>query len=307
MEFIFSDDRSTDQTYEEILAAIGGDSLGRAIKVLRTPENYGLNRHLAFAVEQAAGEILIFQAGDDVAYPRRVSELVKIFESDSRAKMVMSNVRVIDANGCVLKATYAPVGTIYDKDPRGLARGGFPWLVGASEAIRREVFFNFGPSPYPACWEDYMLAFRASLLGHIVFCNQLLLDWRHHGSNMSHFTDFSGSSESQGRYRTQFIKNLKSHVVYLRQHMIDLRKAQAWLEPALFQELEQIVSDAKCIKQMEYAARRRASWRVMWALCLHNRVRKQNKLWILRQFVIRVFTDLYFKAVYEKIRTQIRS
>ena len=146
IEFIFSDDSSSDDTFaimQEIADA--GRQAGRHVVAIRTPSNFGLSRHLASICERATGEIFILQAADDIARPNRATELVKIFVANPKARMVMSNVSVIDNSGGVIRPAYAPFGTLYSADATTLIRSNFPWLVGASEAIRKEVFAEFGP------------------------------------------------------------------------------------------------------------------------------------------------------------------
>jgi GT2 family glycosyltransferase len=307
MEFIFSDDFSTDGTFEKMQAAAScGDKQHRPIKILRTPKNLGLSRHLGHVFSQAAGDVFILQSADDIALPQRAAELMKIFEVDSKVKMAMSNVRLIDERGGLIKPEYAPRGVVYVEDAVTLARGGFAWIVGASEAIRREVYEAFGPPVSPACWEDYMFAFRASLLGRIVFCDQVLLEWRHHQSNMSHHADFSGGVESRRRFEEHFLKNLRSHLVYQRQHLVDLEKARSSLSAGLWCALEDILLNAKYMKHLEYAARRGAPWRFIWRLCLHARARRQKKSWLVRQVMIRLLRPCYFRSVYNGVRARLR-
>jgi len=307
IEFIFSDDSSSDDTYaimQEIAEA--GRQAGRGVVAIRTPSNFGLSRHLASLCERARGDIFVFQASDDIARPNRVTEIVKIFAADPKAQMVMSNVSVIDNSGGVIRPAYAPAGTIYGADMTILLRTNFPWLVGASEAIRREVFTEFGPFFFTTCWEDYAFAFRAALTGRILFCDQILLSWRHHFGNMSQYKDFSGTPESRARFAGHFLKNIRARVVYRKQQLIDLEKALGRLPIDEAQEIRRLLLAGIDEARLEHAARSGARWKLMWVLLRKGIRVKSSFPWLFRQVAIRACHKLYFRVLYDRLRSLVR-
>ena len=308
IEFIFSDDSSDDETYEVMQQmAEAGRKAGRRVLATRTAANLGLSRHLAGLLARASGDICVLQAADDIARPNRVTELVKVFVADPKVRMVMSNVSVIDESGVVIRPAYTPAGTRYDDEVTTLVRNGFPWLVGASEAIRREVFTEFGPAFFAACWEDYVFAFRASLTGRIFFCDQVLLSWRHHQGNMSHFRDFSGSRESRDRFIRHFLKNIRARIIYLKQQLIDLEKAAAGLPAEEVQELRRLLEQGISNARLELAARSGASWKLTGMLLRKGLRAKSPVGWLVRQVAIRVFRHLYFRVVYDRLRASLQN
>ncbi|MEY4819040.1 MAG: hypothetical protein RLZZ23_1813 [Verrucomicrobiota bacterium] len=307
IEFIFSDDSSSDDTYaimQEIADA--GRQAGRRVVAIRTPSNFGISRHLASLCERATGEIFILQAADDIARPNRVTELVKIFAADPKARMVMSNVSIIDNSGAVIRPVYAPAGILYSEDLITLVRNNFPWLVGASEAIRREVFTEFGAAFFAACWEDYIFAFRAALTGRILFCDQVLLSWRHHHGNMSHFRDFTGTPESRARFAGHFLKNIRARIVYRKQQLIDLEKAVGRLPVDVAQEIRRLLVAGIDEARLEHAARSGARWKLMGALLRKGIRVKSSFPWLFRQVAIRACHNLYFRVVYDRLRSLVR-
>jgi GT2 family glycosyltransferase len=307
IEFIFSDDSSSDDTYaimQEIAEA--GRQAGQSVAVSRTSSNFGLSRHLASLCVRATGEIFVFQAADDIARPNRVTELVKTFTTEPTARMVMSNVSVIDNTGGVIRPVYAPAGTIYSADMTILLRTNFPWLVGASEAIRREVFTEFGPFFFTTCWEDYAFAFRAALTGRILFCDQILLSWRHHHGNMSHFRDFTGTPESRARFAGHFLKNIRARIVYRKQQLIDLEKVVNRLPVAAAEEIRRLLLAGIDEARLEHAARSGARWKLLGALLRKGIRVKSSFPWLFRQVAIRACHNLYFRVLYDRLRSLVR-
>lgn len=307
IEFIFSDDSSSDDTYavmQEIAEA--GRQAGQRVVASRTPSNFGLSRHLASLLARATGDIFVLQAADDISQPNRVTELVKVFIADPQVRMVMSNVSIIDNSGAVICPAYAPAGTLYSEDLTALVRNNFPWLVGASEAIRREVFTEFGPAFFAACWEDYVFAFRAALSGRIFFCDQILLSWRHHDGNMSHFRDFTGTPESRARFAGHFFKNIRARIVYRKQQLIDLEKTAGRLPVDVAQEIRRLLEAGIAEARLEHAARSGARWKLMGALLRKGIRMKSSAPWLFRQVAVRACHNLYFRVVYDRLRSLVR-
>jgi hypothetical protein len=69
-----------------------------------------------------------------------------------------------------------------------LCQRGFNYLVfGAGILFRREIFDICGPIEPPTRATDQMLVFRATLLRGARYMSDVLVDWRHHEHNRSHF------------------------------------------------------------------------------------------------------------------------
>jgi GT2 family glycosyltransferase len=302
MEFIFSDDCSEDDTYDRMKAAVARHARpGQRITVVRNQRNLGLGPHLAEAIGRARGQIIVFQAGDDLATPGRTARIASEFRSYPDVMMVMHNVRVVDASGRTRRARYLASPPDFTGPLGELVSRGFPGLVGASEAIRREVFDRFGRFAYRDCYEDYAFAFRAALLGRISYLDEVLIDWRHHGSNMSHFVDFA-SADAAAKFRGHFLRNLKAHITFLRQHLVDLdRCAQSASSGAVHAAVR-----AKLARhRLELAARSAAPWRLVALTARHAFRHGATALWVGRQLVIRALHQAYFWAVARNVRNSL--
>ena len=103
-EIIVSDDSSGDGTLEAAQVAVAGYTGPHRISVRSTPRNLGLCAHLTELATLATGEMLVFLAGDDIAYPQRVRRLLEAFAAHPQAQVVGSLVDDIDGGGKVIDA-----------------------------------------------------------------------------------------------------------------------------------------------------------------------------------------------------------
>lgn len=307
IEFILSDDCSSDQTFQKLQEAVATYARQtQTVAVFRTERNLGLAAHLTFAMRHARGKIIVFQAGDDVSMPDRTSTLMDAFRADPEVQMVMSNVRVIGNDGRTLRAHYAPPGMAYPQEIIELVRQDFPYLIGASEAIRREVFDLFGPMKSPECFEDRAFAFRAAVLGQVKFIDRNLLDWRHHGTNMSNFVDFQ-SEAAQERFRAHFLRILRRQSIYLRQHLTDLEHLLDRPDKEKRSQIRDILRNRLSRRRLEYAARAAMPWRLV---CLRAKHAYRNGVgipWLLRQFAIRLGHGFYFRILSHKVQASFKA
>jgi len=193
-EIIVSDDCSGDDTVAIATSIAAGYSGPHRISVRSTERNLGLCAHLNELAALAPGEILIFQAGDDVAYPHRVSRLLQAFVDHPLAQVVGSAVDDIDEHGNLLAARVRGLPTRIDQRAF-LRRGRMQTVLGASMAVRRELLT--GLPPLVGLVEDNMLSLRAALVGECRCLPEALLRYRQHGQNLNHWMfDRSGRDYS---------------------------------------------------------------------------------------------------------------
>jgi cellulose synthase/poly-beta-1,6-N-acetylglucosamine synthase-like glycosyltransferase len=77
LEIIISDDCSTDETFNVCQAFLSEHDTGRNIRLRQTRQNNGTFAHVLDVVREAAGELFIVAAGDDISKPNRVSRIVE--------------------------------------------------------------------------------------------------------------------------------------------------------------------------------------------------------------------------------------
>lgn len=181
-EIIVSDDSSGDGTLAAAQETVRGYDGPHRVSVRSTPRNLGLCAHLVELAAIAAGDILVFQSGDDVAYPHRAETLLASFVAHRSLQAVGSAVDDIDANGNVIEKSVR--GLPERLDQRWfLRRGKMQTVLGASMAIRRDLLTAL--PPLEGIVEDNMLSLRAALVGECRCLPQALLGYRRHGSNLN--------------------------------------------------------------------------------------------------------------------------
>ncbi len=181
-EIIVSDDSSGDGTFAAAQAAVQGYTGPHSIRVRTTATNLGLCAHLNELAAQARGEILVFLAGDDLAYPQRVETLLSAFRTDPAAQVIGSAVDEIDLEGKILRPRVRALPRNVDQR-WFLRRGKMTTVLGASMAVRRGLITDF--PPLQGAIEDNMLSLRAVLAGDCVCLPDPLLGYRRHAGNFA--------------------------------------------------------------------------------------------------------------------------
>lgn len=187
-EIIIGDDASPDRTRALIEAELAAYR-GRARIVLLPPApNVGVIRNFNRCVAASTGDILVAAAGDDVSHPTRLRRIAEFFRDHPACFAHYSNARVVDAVGGVLRpAWYHHQGVLIRHfDPRGFHLYQGVQFCGATGSYRGEVFRKFPPMPGTTGGEDGPAILRALMLGSAAIDDEILLDWRWHGANMSH-------------------------------------------------------------------------------------------------------------------------
>jgi glycosyltransferase involved in cell wall biosynthesis len=181
-EIIVSDDCSGDDSLAVARDVIKDYAGPHRVTIRSTAQNLGLCAHLNELAELATGEVLVFQAGDDVARPDRVERLLEEFAAHPQAQVVGSAVDDIDERGRLLAESVRGMPRRLDQRAF-LRRGRMQTVLGASMAVRRELIT--GLPPLHGFVEDNMLSLRAALVGECRCLPQALLGYRRHGGNLN--------------------------------------------------------------------------------------------------------------------------
>lgn len=198
LEIILSDDCSSDRTFEIMQEMVSEYKGSHSIRLVRNPKNVGRESFglcVSQRLTEAAGELIVFAAGDDISSPHRTLRLFETWDINGRkAVSLHSRARVVDADGVFL------FGYMKDEipDPRSLkevisvdGRG----VLGATHAIARRVFQEFGPLRDGVPMEDCALSFRSMLLDGVLFVAEDLVVYRWHGNNISAGRELNGPVE----------------------------------------------------------------------------------------------------------------
>jgi glycosyltransferase involved in cell wall biosynthesis len=186
IEFIVSDDASTDRSFEIARSVIDSCPGSRSIILNRNEINMGLASHFSKVVSMARGEIVVVAAGDDISLPDRVSRSVGLMSSDKNISMVAFTDKVIDAHGGLIRArrrrTFRKVRKVTLRD---LVNGWPVSVSGASRAYRSSIFKYFGDLNSKCPTEDTTCLLRGLILGDALVSSQPGIFYRKHDANLS--------------------------------------------------------------------------------------------------------------------------
>lgn len=220
-EIIVSDDSSGDQSLQRIAAGVRDYRGPHRLHVRSTARNIGLCAHLTELAPLAGTGILVFLAGDDVAYPHRVERLVAHLQRHPEAMIVGSAVNDINARGEIIKPRNRGQKAVLTQ--RDLRRAGhLVTVLGASMAVRREVFTTL--PPLQGRVEDNALQLRAVLLGECHCLPEPLLGYRRHDGNLGNWVfDRSGDDADTWTRRQQRVAQMYHEVADDQDRCIDAR------------------------------------------------------------------------------------
>lgn len=214
IQYIISDDYSTDRTFEIIQCYITslGENAPKNLILNRNTKNLGVVSHLNKLVyEYCLGQYLVFQSGDDLATPDRVEKVVKLLEETGSSAVAVNPV-MIDAEGREMGRR------LHDSFPEGVL--GFedyfvkraPFFGGGGYHI--DVYKKFGPLNDAARNEDVVLPLRASLLGGVAYLHDPVFLYREHGENMSFRIKMNWDKKNRKIYEikstTNYLSNLNN-------------------------------------------------------------------------------------------------
>lgn len=198
LEIILSDDCSVDGTFEQIQDMAAGYKGSCKLIVNQNPVNLGsrgIGLHINRIMELSHGELVVFASGDDVARPNRASTLVNKWIKAGRPTCAMhSAVEIFSSDGIATGVELPGMAEFGSQSVYECVRAGATGVLGASLAITRGIYDGFGPLPELILLEDRTLAFRALLVGSILYCPEILVDYRRHEDALSGDAIYSQSA-----------------------------------------------------------------------------------------------------------------
>jgi len=217
LDIIFSDDCSSDRTFEIMQEVVEKYTGAHSIRLNRNERNLGLIGHVNLSDELVTTDLTIVAAGDDISLPHRTETIVQAYlENKGRIFSFHSDATVIDANGNIL-SVWHPRLNENKLLPDDLAES-MSLVIGATHAWTRETFQVFGPIQFAGAYEDLVIAFRSVLLGGVCYINQPLVKYRiGHGLTSSYWYSAKSRREQQARV----LKRLKMSIDVLSQRRND--------------------------------------------------------------------------------------
>jgi|GEM_PF-831972 len=184
LEIIISDDCSKDNTFEIITDLAKKYSGNHKVILNRNEQNLGLAAHVNKVFSMAAGDIFVGAAGDDISLPNRTEVFIKAFQKDENIVSVSCNLTGIDSIGNkFVENSCQRNNEVYDINDY-LNREDFH-VNGASRAIRRNLFQQFGKLNTKCPTEDTPYLLRAFMSGKVLLLAEKLVLYRTHENNLS--------------------------------------------------------------------------------------------------------------------------
>ncbi len=227
LEVIFSDDCSTDRTFD-IMEDVKRSYVGpHNLVTNRNDENLGVCAHVNRVAALAKGELLVMAAGDDVSESIRVETVCREWLASGRPSAVHSQWYDIDARGklicCESEGNKTPNDNMFkwtDAYFREHIRLNYYGFVGATFSYSlSDVFKNYPPLDEKMVNEDQVLPTRAALENGILVISDKLVRYRRHENNLynsirnDQTIDVLGAEKRQKLNRQRRIIRYKAHLI----------------------------------------------------------------------------------------------
>lgn len=205
IEFIISDDCSSDDTFKIIEKIVQKYEFDKKIILNKNSNNLGLVRHFNKCLQMSSGDIIVLAGGDDIALEDRVERTVNYFASYTSVMVVSFNDFIFSDK----KDKCKRISNI-SEDKFYAINDMFkiPVFSGASRAFRREVYETFGLLSDNAQTEDTTFLLRSLLCGKALLSASPGIFYRWHGENMSNKKNIKklNSDNIFNQYTTDILK-----------------------------------------------------------------------------------------------------
>lgn len=279
LEYIFSDDCSTDRTYEIMKECVAAYTGPRRVVLTQTPRNLHLAGHTNHAAQFVESDWMIRADDDDISAVDRCTLIGRAIAEHPEASMVFGTVETFtDRNEAdVLRraAICAPaeMPILADKPSMkyfcGLSDTGSPW---SHQVWSMKHYRRFGALPSDGYYIDDLTAFyRCCVLGDVAFFDHPVVYVREGSNNMSRGGD-DGKCGYRATIRLERF-NDKFNDITRRPLREELDKMKNYVE----QHPEFTERGQRTIELLAQSLRERELWHGYWTgSTLHRlRVRKQ--------------------------------
>lgn len=163
LDIVFSDDCSSDHTFEVLQDIAAGYQGPHRLTVRRNPKNLGIGEHFNLLIRESGSEFFIASAGDDISVPTRARALIEAWDrSHQKADLISSQ--------CIRMHYDGTLGELKSTDKLdGVTAASWlqhrPHIIGATHAFTRRLHEHFGPFNHDVVGEDQIMVFRAACLG----------------------------------------------------------------------------------------------------------------------------------------------
>ena len=171
VEYIISDDFSSDQSFDVInkTVRIYNDKLN--IKYHRNKKNLGIIENFKKNIKISTGDIVVGGSGDDIYKKNRVSLTVAAFNKSKRISAVFSNGYEIDKFNNI-KGLIFKTKPIFSSSKKELFYKK-TWIHGATASYKKEICEKFCQVSFKNNFqEDSIMSYIACIYGEIKYINK---------------------------------------------------------------------------------------------------------------------------------------
>lgn len=179
LDIVFSDDGSSDNTFEVLQDIAAGYRGPHRLTIRRNPKNLGIGEHFNVLIRESRSDFFIASAGDDVSVPTRAQGLINAWDrSQQKADLISSH--------CIRMHYDGTLGELKCTDKLdGISAADWlrhrPYIIGATHAFTRRLHEHFGPFNSDIVCEDQIMVFRAACLGTAMTVDEAFVHYRDGG------------------------------------------------------------------------------------------------------------------------------
>jgi glycosyltransferase involved in cell wall biosynthesis len=173
-EIIISDDNSTDETIEKIMAL--NDP---RIIITRNINRSGPVYNMENALKHAKGDLIFLSDQDDIWFPDKISVMTPFLDTYD---LVISDASVIDNAGNIIHPSFYAINYSGKGFFRNWVNNSF---MGCCMAFNRKILNYVLPFPRNIAMHDSWIGLNTALVGRYCFLPQPLVYYRRHGQNVT--------------------------------------------------------------------------------------------------------------------------
>ena len=252
LEYIFSDDCSTDRTFEIIKECVAAYKGNRRVVVTQTPRNLHLAGNTNHAVQFVESDWVIRADDDDIPHVSRCSIIGKAIAKHSGIRYVFTKMRLFSDNEAEEIRSLSKSPILADIDSRVYEHGtgctdstaAFAQADCLHQAWHADIYRVFGDLPVAGYYVDDVIShYRAMTLGKGVYLDITTAYIRTASGNMSKGCDTGGRGFADimklERFNDKYHNTVLPPLKETRQMLADYVAPSTM--PLLFHELEQFV------------------------------------------------------------------
>lgn len=263
LEYIISDDCSTDHTYDIIQECVAAYKGERRIVVTRTPHNLHLAGNTNHALQFVEADWIVRADDDDFSSIDRCQIIGKAIQMHPGATFVATGVRHFNdsTETSAWEASHHPATDVYPYEEKSAqttagAAGMYDIRQFSMKCWRRDVYETFGPLEQQAYYVDDLTCFlRACLLGYGIYTKTAAVYIRQDCGNMSQghpdgskgYSAIIRQEQFTEKYQTITSEPLEIELQKFRDYLSSKEPAEQERSAALLSQIEAMIAERKLL------------------------------------------------------------